>query len=125
MHTITVNGKPLPLNLMDADVRERCDEGIKKLVAYSQDKANFEGKSEAEGMRILCRAVDSFFNAAFGDGTAADVFGENYDLELRLQGFSDVCAEYYRANDRIEAIKNRFVGIASGNGGVTPDEHTH
>lgn len=124
MREIEVNGSTLPFNILDADIREKCDGEIKKLVAAVQDMSAYEGKTEFEGMRYQCRAVDAFFDCVFGAGTAEKIFGVNNDLEARLNGFSDVCAEYFRANERLEALKSRFGEIATG-GAVTPGELTH
>lgn len=107
MAKITINGHDFTLNLLDADTVEKFDTLTAKIGRDIQEPTQYNGLSNADGMRLQCRLVDEYLDNLFGAGTAEKVFGDNKsDLGLRLDAFAN-CVNVSRDVD------SEIAGIAS------------
>ena len=71
---MVIFGVELDLDFCDADQEEVYEREVRRVMERAQDKKQYDGKSNAEGIRIQCRIVDDFFDAVFGMGTADRLF---------------------------------------------------
>lgn len=108
MAVIEVNGVELELDMLDADVVERYENLNKDLVEKIQEPTQYDGLSTAEGMRLQCRMINTFFDKLFGDGTAKRIFGEGYRLDDRLDAFGKVSQMTADIDKHVSAIKNKY-----------------
>ena len=87
MASMTYNDVELSIDLMDADVVERFENAVRECAEGVSDKSQYEGKTTAQCMRIQCARIDKFFDDAFGDGTAANLFGGRANLREHMDAF--------------------------------------
>ena len=87
MSKIEFNGIELELDLMDADVMEKFEDGLAKTAEDVKEKSQYAGKKNAECMRIQCGHVNRFFDSVFGPGTADKLFGKKNNLEDHMTAF--------------------------------------
>lgn len=108
MSSITINGVELELDLMDADVMEKYETLNQEIVEKVKEPTQYEGLSNAEGMRLQCRHVDKFFDALFGDGTAQKIFGGGNNLGVRLEAFAQVSQMSGDIDKRVNELTNKY-----------------
>ena len=70
-YTITINGVDLLVDAEDADFMERYQSAYDAMSANPADTLN---DNPATVIRKYCQSYRNFFDALFGDGTAAAVF---------------------------------------------------
>lgn len=108
MSKVVINGVELELDMLDADVVERYEKSFNALQDQIQ-LSNYEGLSQAEGMRRMCRSVEEYFDSLFGAGTAEKVFGKaNNHLGAHLAAFSQTNEFAESVTPEMEAITNRY-----------------
>jgi len=103
-----INGVTLEINLLDADKLENYQDLMQRIVKDVQEPTQYKGKSTADGMRIQCRHIDKFFDDLFGEGTALEVFGDNNDFQIRLEGFAQVAEMSKDINEKVSAIQEKY-----------------
>lgn len=108
MSSITVNGVELELDLMDADVMEKYETLNQEVVDKVKEPTQYQGLSNAEGMRLQCRHVDNFFDKLFGDGTAQKIFGGGNNLGVRLDAFAQVSQMSGDIDKRVNELTNKY-----------------
>lgn len=111
MSKITVNNVELELNLLDADVMERFESLNNGILAEIQDPKNYEGKSNADGMRFQCRCIEKFLDNLFGSGTSDRLFAgaTKNDLGVRMECFGQVMEISEAARDETKEISMKYV----------------
>ncbi len=108
MEKVNINGVDLELDMLDADVVEKFESLIKEVTDKIQDGKNYEGLSNADGMRFQCRTVEEFFDKLFGDGTAERVFPKNNNLGIRMEAYGKVMQLSTASTERIHEIQNKY-----------------
>lgn len=108
MSSITINGVELELDLMDADVMEKYETLNKEIVEKVKEPTQYQGLSNAEGMRLQCRHVDNFFDKLFGDGTAQKIFGGGNNLGVRLDAFAQVSQMSGDIDKRVNELTSKY-----------------
>lgn len=108
MSKIVINGVELSLNLLDADVMEKYESEISRVVEEVQDPSSYEGMTLSQAMRQECRMIDEFFDRLFGDGTSAKAFNGSSDLRARLEGFGIVSNMSKTINSEVQEIKSKY-----------------
>lgn len=108
MSKVIVNNVELELNLLDADVMEKFENTIDEIKTKIEDPTNYEGKSNADGMRFQCRCIEEFMDKLFGDGMANRLFPKNNDLGIRLEAFGKVTSMSADARQQTDAIKEKY-----------------
>lgn len=108
MSSITINGVELELDLMDADVMEKYETLNTEIVEKVKEPTQYQGLSNAEGMRLQCRHVDNFFDKLFGDGTAQKIFGGGNNLGVRLDAFAQVSQMSGDIDKRVNELTSKY-----------------
>ena len=76
LYTVTINGTKLHVDAEDASFIERYQAAYDAMSANPADTLN---DNPATVIRKYCQSYRNFFDALFGDGTAAAVFARMYD----------------------------------------------
>lgn len=110
MSMITIEKKDgttveLELDLLDADVVERYEQLMAKIVKDVNEPTQYKDLSNADAMRKQCRLVDGFFNDLFGPGTAEMLFDGGNNLGSRLDAFANVAS----VKDDIQGDMNSII----------------
>lgn len=108
MEKVNINGVELELDLLDADVVEKYENLNKEIVEKIKDPANYEGLSNADGMRFQCRCVEEYFDKLFGYGTSEKVFPKNNNLGIRMEAFGQITSLSKQSTERIHDIQNKY-----------------
>lgn len=110
MGKINLNGVNLELDLMDIDVMGNYEQLMNETVERVKDESQYEGKSNAEGMKYQCSLVKDFFDKLFGEGTAEKVFsGKENNLYAHLEAFATVAKAGAAAKQKIDALAAPFM----------------
>lgn len=83
---ITIKGKELNFNFMNADHIQKWEDARKEVKARYEDIASADMseislQEYADLLRRACNAIFELFDGIFGDGTANDLFGSECDFE--------------------------------------------
>lgn len=108
MSKMEFNGVELELDLMDADVMEKFEENLKKIAKNVQKKTQYEGKSNADCLRIQCKHVKEFFDTMFGSGTSDRLFGGKNNLAACMEAFGIAASLAEQENKRTREIMGRY-----------------
>lgn len=84
-----INDVELHLDLYDAQTARRYEKAVDGLQAAS--KTDPDAKL-SENIEQQCQAVFDFFDTLFGEGTSAQIFGQNENLNLCLDAIETVAA---------------------------------
>ena len=95
----------LELDLLDADVVERYELLMARIVKDINEPTQYKDISNADAMRKQCRIVDVFFNDLFGPGTADMLFDGGNNLGIRLDAFANVAS----VKDDIQGDMNSII----------------
>lgn len=102
----------LELDIADADERERAEKAIDKVMA-SQAAIQQQSKTEADGIRAICKTVRDCFDAIFGAGTGEHTVGKKDNLIVALDAFGAFSAELIRQKQenagRMDSILNQYL----------------
>ncbi len=95
---ITIKGKELNFNFMNADHIQKWEEARKDVKARYEDIATADMNAlslqeYADLLRRACYSIFELFDGIFGDGTANDLFGSECDFEECI----DVYGEFEQA----------------------------
>lgn len=101
-------GVELDFDFCDADQAEAYEREVRRVVDRVQDKKQYEGKSNADGIRIQCRIVDEFFDAVFGSGTADMLFHGKSNLREHLEAFGAVSDAARESTAELRALSGRY-----------------
>lgn len=102
---MNINGVELELDIFDADVAEKYDKAIKKVMNIEEDTKSM---SIGEGIRTQCKAIFNVFDELFGQGTHERVFGDKVNLLECLKAFEALIAGINEKNKEIELIANKY-----------------
>ena len=105
------NGFSKEVDLMDADVMKKFEEGL-ETVRGKMISASEKGLKGYESMNIQIASVDEFFDTLFGERTAVELFGGSRNLRPRLEAFelaSNLMDEFYK---EVGQFKNRSISNA-------------
>lgn len=103
-----ISGVELDFDFCDADQAEVYEREVRRVVERVQDKKQYEGKSNAEGIRIQCGIVDEFFDAVFGSGTADLLFHGKSNLREHLEAFGAVSDAARESNAELLELSARY-----------------
>lgn len=110
MGKINLNGVNLNLDLMDINVMGNYEQLMRETVEQVQDKSQYEGKSNAEGLKYQCSLVRNFFDKLFGEGTAEKIFsGKENNIYAHLEAFTTIAKEGAAALQKIDALDALFL----------------
>jgi len=101
---MNINGVELELDIFDADVAEKYDKAIKKVMNIEDTKS----MSIGEGIRTQCKAIFNVFDELFGQGTHERVFGDKVNLLECLKAFEALITGINEKNKEIELIANKY-----------------
>lgn len=101
-------GVELDFDFCDADQAEAYEREVRRVVDRVQDKKQYEGKGNADGIRIQCRIVDEFFDAVFGSGTAGMLFHGKSNLREHLEAFGAVSDAARESNAELLELAGRY-----------------
>ncbi|WP_346885101.1 DUF6673 family protein [Clostridium sp. UBA4395] len=102
---MNINGIELELDIFDADVAEKYDKAIKKVMNIEEET---KGMSVGEGIRTQCKAIFKVFDELFGQGTHERVFGNKVNLLECLKAFEALITGINEKNKEIELIANKY-----------------
>lgn len=105
---MVIFGVELDLDFCDADQEEVYEREVKRVMERAQDKEQYEGKSNAEGIRIQCRIVDDFFDAVFGMGTADRLFHGKANLREHMEAFGAVSDAAKESSAELLSLADRY-----------------
>ena len=108
MSKIEFNGIELELDLMDADVMEKFEDGLAKTAEDVKEKSQYAGKKNAECMRIQCGHVNRFFDSVFGPGTADKLFEKKNNLEDHMTAFGKAANMVGQVQERTKEITSQY-----------------
>lgn len=108
MSKMKFNGVELELDLMDADIMEKYEYEIQKVVSDIQEPNQYKGKTTAQGMRLQCRYVNDFFDRLFGAGTASKLFEGSNNIEKHMEAFGMATNMAKQVSDRTFEIMNKY-----------------
>ena len=108
MSKMKFNGVELELDLMDADIMEKYEYELQKVVSDIQEPKQYEGKTTAQGMRLQCRHVNDFFDRLFGTGTASKLFEGSNNIEKHMEAFGMATNMAKQVKDRTFEIMNKY-----------------
>ncbi len=107
---MTINGYEFDVDLTDADVIEKIEQGVENLQKEAerlQELHDNENITTAEGIRQECKVLKDFFDYVFGEGTSEKIFNGKNSLKLCLQAYEDVIKardeQYNSLNQKIDA----------------------
>ncbi len=101
-------GVEFEFDFCDADQAEVYERETRRVAERVNDKRQYEGKSNADGIRIQCRIIDDFFNAVFGDGTADRLFHGKVNLREHMEAFSEVSNAAKKSSDDLRTLAGRY-----------------
>ncbi len=84
---MNILGVELEYDFFDADQLEAYERENQKVVEDIKAPAQYEGKSNADAIRLQCRIVDQFFDALFGAGTAQKIFKGKMNIRDHMEAF--------------------------------------
>ena len=88
---LKINEVELEFDLMDADMAEKFEKGIKDLQAKEDiEKAKAKNYGMAESIRKQCNLVFNFFDALFGEGTAKKLFGDKTNYRICMEAIAQM-----------------------------------
>ena len=105
---MVIFGVELDLDFCDADQEEVYEREVRRVMERAQDKKQYDGKSNAEGIRIQCRIVDDFFDAVFGMGTADRLFHGKANLREHMEAFGAVSDAAKESNAELLSLADRY-----------------
>lgn len=105
---MVIFGVELDLDFCDADQEEVYEREVRRVMERAQDKKQYDGKSNAEGIRIQCRIVDDFFDAVFGMGTADRLFHGKTNLREHMEAFGAVSDAAKESNAELLSLADRY-----------------
>lgn len=110
MGKININGVNLELDLMDINIMGKYEQLMHETVERVQDKSQYEGKSNAEGMKYQCNLVENLFDKLFGEGTAEKIFsGKENNIYAHLEAFATIAKEGAAAGQKISTLVAPFL----------------
>lgn len=101
-------GVELDFDFCDADQAEDYEREVRRVVDKVQDKKQYEGKSNADGIRIQCGIIDDFFDAVFGAGTADRLFHGKANLREHMEAFGAVSEAARESNTELLALAAKY-----------------
>lgn len=105
MGAFNINGTELKLDLADIDTMAAFEQCMKEVAEKVQDKTQYEGKTNAEGLKYQCRLVEDAFNKLCGDGTADKIFaGKENNILAHMEAFAALAQEGQKAAQNIKAL---------------------
>lgn len=108
MSKMEFNGVELELDLMDADVMEKYEANLLKITQGVKERTQYEGKSNADCMRIQCGYVKEFFDTMFGAGTSKKLFGDKNNLGVCMEAFGVAGNLAKQENEKTKEIIDRY-----------------
>ncbi|MDO5432967.1 DUF6673 family protein [Eubacterium sp.] len=106
---LKINGVKLEMDLMDADTAEAVETAIKHFQEKIK-KLNKE-KTLAEAIRQQCQLVFEFFDEAFGEGAAVEVFGEKTNFDACQNAFKEVVSAIKEKGKVMQANQEAFLSM--------------
>lgn len=107
---MTINGYEFDLDLTDADIIEKMEQGVQNLYEEAEKLKELKKDDKittAEGIRQECKVLKDFFDYVFGEGTSEKIFKGKDSLNLCLKAYEDIIEardkQYNELNDRINA----------------------
>lgn len=106
---LEINGVKLEMDLMDADTAEAVETAIN----HFQEKTKVVKKENtlASAIRQQCQLVFEFFDEAFGEGAAVEVFGEKTNFDACQNAFKEVVAAIKEKGKVMQANQEDFLSM--------------
>lgn len=99
----------LALDFNDVDQYEVYERENRAVIEKVTDKEQYAAISVAEGYRLQCRAIDTFFDNVFGKGTAQKVFHGKCNIKEHIEAFGIVSQEAAKAADGLSNIASTYM----------------
>ncbi len=101
---IEINGFELEFDLLDADTLDALQYAVDNLQASREVKTDKIG----DMVRQPCLVIDKFFDDAFGEGAAADIFGGTMNIKDHMDAFVKVVTNLETAPDEINRTMDEY-----------------
>lgn len=101
-------GVEFEFDFCDADHAEVYERETRRVLERVNDKRQYEGKSNADGIRIQCRIIDNFFDAVFGNGAADKLFHGKSNLREHMEAFSEMSDAAKKSSDDLRTLAGRY-----------------
>lgn len=107
--TIKVKGHEFDGDFYDVDFMERYEASTRALQIKTQAVQSEKYPTTADGYRALIRIVDEFFDAVFGDGSAALIFeGQRGNVREHLEAVDELNGQAAEQKKGLNDITNRY-----------------
>lgn len=103
-----VLGTELVFDFNDVDQYEVYERENQAVIDKVTDKEQYRAISNAEGYRLQCRAIDTFFDNVFGAGTAQKVFKGKRNIKEHIEAFGIVSMEAANSADALNKLAGTY-----------------
>lgn len=103
-----VLGAELTLDFNDVDQYEIYERENKAVIDKVANKEQYVAISVAEGYRLQCRAIDTFFDNVFGEGTAQNIFKGKCNIKEHIEAFGIVSSEAAKSADELNRLASTY-----------------
>lgn len=108
MSTLNINGFDFDFDFLDADELDRYLKANEDALERINNKADYEGLSTPDQMRLQCSIINDFFDSVFGAGTADKLFGGKNNLGDHMEAFAIMSDAAQQSDSRFDDIRNRY-----------------
>ncbi|MBD5504593.1 MAG: AP endonuclease [Lachnospiraceae bacterium] len=105
---MNILGVELEFDFFDADQLEAYERENQKVADDIKEPTQYEGKSNADCLRIQCRIVDNFFDNLFGAGTSQKLFNGKANLRDHMEAFGIMAKGAQDSRKELDAIEDKY-----------------
>lgn len=105
---MNILGIELDYDFFDADQLEVYERENKKVVEDIKDPSLYEGKSNADALRMQCGIIDRFFDTLFGAGTAQRIFKGKANIRDHMEAFGIMSMGAMNARAEFEKTLDKY-----------------
>lgn len=105
---MNILGTEFDFDFFDADNLELYERENQRVAERIKEPTQYEGKSNADALRIQCRIIDAFFDNIFGTGTAERVFHGKANIRDHMEAFGIMAQGAMEARREFDEIENKY-----------------
>ena len=105
---MNVLGVELEFDFYDADQLEVYERENKALVDKINNPELYEGKGNADALRIQCKIVNEFFDNVFGYGTAERIFHGKNNIKDHMEAFGIVADAAMESGTEFKNMADKY-----------------
>lgn len=114
MNEITICGKTLTADFMDADFMKVFEEKSKEFYERAKKNQTRKFNSTYEGMIETCEVVEKYFDEVFGDGTSKELFGGSHNVQTHLEAVAELTDAHSKSRKEFNDFSNRYIQRQGG-----------